>query len=61
MEIWHDIKSCTPVKVEQMFPLGRIRATGESSVLQSAIVNSQFQCNGPDRKELPEENVLGAQ
>lgn len=61
MESWLDIKSCTQVKVEQMCPLGHIRAIGESFVLQSAIVNSQFQFNGPDIKELPQESVLGAQ
>ncbi len=57
MESWPDIKSCTWVKVEQMSPVGHIRAIGESFVFQSAIVNSQFQFNGPDIKELPQESA----
>lgn len=40
-----------------MSPVGHIRAIGESCVLQSAIINSQFQFNGPDIKELPQESV----
>lgn len=51
MESWPDIK------VEQMSPVGHIRAIGESFVLQSAIINSQFQFNGPDIKELPQESA----